>query len=352
MLDEDPQSFERVLSSMCTDPHPAAVAAAMRFLPTNPGDPSTFPTIAAIEEAVVERLGAIAELSEPTGYVASGGTEGNIQALRIARNAHDIREPNIVVPENAHFSFRKAAELLDVEFRSTAVDEECRADPATIADAADDRTIMVVAVAGSTEYGRVDPIPAIADFASDHGFHCHVDAAWGGFVLPFTDHSWNFDHAPIDTLTIDPHKFGRAAIPAGGLLARNQELLDHLRISTPYLGTEDQVTLGGTRSGAGVASALAVIEELWPEGYRRQFERCQENAEWVAHALEGLEYETTTPELPLVGFSASADLTAKLRARGWKVSRSGDDQLRIVCMPHVTREMLETFLTDLRELDA
>jgi len=57
--------------------------------------------------------------------------------------------------------------------------------------------------------------------------------AWGGFYLPFTDHEWGFDHAAVDTLTIDPHKVGQAAVPAGGLIARSTDLLDELAIDTP-----------------------------------------------------------------------------------------------------------------------
>ena len=55
----EPQSFDRVLSSMCTEPHPAARAAAERFLATNPGDPATYETVAAAEARAVERLAAL-----------------------------------------------------------------------------------------------------------------------------------------------------------------------------------------------------------------------------------------------------------------------------------------------------
>ncbi len=61
-----------------------------------------------------------------------------------------------------------------------------------MAELVDEDTVCVVGVAGSTEYGYVDPIPAIADLAETVDALCHVDAAWGGFYLPFTDHDWNF----------------------------------------------------------------------------------------------------------------------------------------------------------------
>jgi tyrosine decarboxylase/aspartate 1-decarboxylase len=343
---DGPQDFDRVLTSMCTEPHPEARQAAERFLATNPGDPGTYATVSELENEAVEMLGTVTGLPEPAGYITSGGTEANIQAVRIARNRAGTDNPNIVAPTSAHFSFRKAAEVLGVELR-TAPTVEHRTDIEATKRLVDTDTVAVVGVAGSTEYGAVDPIPALADIATDAGALCHVDAAWGGFYLPFTDHAWQFAHADIDTMTIDPHKVGRAAVPAGGLLARNRSLFDELAIDTPYLESASQVTLTGTRSGAGVASAVAAMEALWPAGYREQYDRAMANAEWVADALAVRGHEVFGPELPLVAANLSVPMTDELRDRGWRVSKTGADELRIVCMPHVTRSMLRSFVADL-----
>jgi tyrosine decarboxylase/aspartate 1-decarboxylase len=342
----EPQDFERVLSSMCTEPHPAAREAAERFLATNPGDPGTYESVAALEERAVDLLGEVTGHPDPEGYIASGGTEANIQAVRIARNRADTDDPNVVAPASAHFSFTKAADILDVEYR-TAPTTDHRADPAAMAELVDGDTVCVVAVAGSTEYGYVDPVPELADLAHEVDALCHVDAAWGGFVLPFTDHGWGFDDAAVDTVTIDPHKMGQAAIPAGGLLVRERELLDELAIRTPYLESTSQVTLTGTRSGAGVASAVAAMEALWPEGYREQYDRSMDNAEWLADQLAARGHDVVEPDLPLVAADLSVPMTEELRSRGWRVSKTGADEMRVVCMPHVTRSMLRSFVADL-----
>lgn len=342
----DPQSFDRVLTSMCTEPHPAARAAAERFLATNPGDPGTYETIADLERDAVDRLGTVAGLSDPAGYITSGGTEANIQAMRVARNRAETGSPNVVAPASAHFSFRKAAELLGIELRTAPLADR-RVDIGAMERLVDADTVAVVGVAGSTEYGTVDPIPAVADLAADTGALCHVDAAWGGFYLPFTDHDWGFDHARVDTMTIDPHKAGRAAVPAGGLLARDRGLLDELAVDTPYLESASQATLTGTRSGAGVASAVAAMAALWPAGYREQHERAMANAEWVADALASRGHDVVGPELPLVAVDLPTPTTDELREQGWRVSTTGAGEVRIVCMPHVTRSMLRSFVADL-----
>jgi tyrosine decarboxylase/aspartate 1-decarboxylase len=344
----EPQDFERVLSSMCTEPHPAARRAAERFLATNPGDPGTYRTVADLEERALELLGEVTDHpdADPPGYITSGGTEANIQAVRIARNHAETDDANVVAPDSAHFSFTKAAEVLGVELR-TAPTVDHRADPEALAKLVDEDTVCVVAVAGSTEYGYVDPVPAVADLAHDSGALCHVDAAWGGFALPFSDHAWGFGRADADTLTIDPHKLGRAAVPAGGLLARSQDLLAELAVETPYLESRSQVTLTGTRSGAGVASAVAAMDALWADGYREQFETSMADAEWLADQLAARGHDVVEPELPLVAADLSVPMTDRLRERGWRVSKTGADELRVVCMPHVTRSMLRSFVADL-----
>ena len=345
----EPQDFSRVLSSMCTKPHPAARDAAERFLATNPGDPGTYETVAKLEREAVDLLGQVAGLEDAAGYVSSGGTEANIQAVRIARNRADTRDPNFVAPASAHFSFRKAADILGVELR-TAPLEDYRANLDGVAELVDDDTVLVVGVAGTTEYGRVDPIPALVDLADDVDALTHVDAAWGGFVLPFTAHAWDFSDADIDTMTIDPHKMGQAAVPAGGLLARGPELLDELAIDTPYLESTSQVTLTGTRSGAGVASAVAAMEELWPEGYEAQYRTSQSNAAWLAAEVESRGFDVVDPVLPIVAIDFPHDLITDLREQGWRISRTETGEGRVVCMPHVTRPMLQDFLADVDRL--
>ncbi|WP_254862427.1 tyrosine decarboxylase MfnA [Halovivax gelatinilyticus] len=354
-MQAEPQGFDRVLSSMCTEPHPVARDAAERFLATNPGDPGTYPAVSELEDRAISMLGEIAGLDDPGGYVASGGTEANIQAVRIARErarSRGIETPTVVMPESGHFSFKKAADILDVTLTIVPTDGDHRVRLDAVRERVDAETALVVGVAGSTEYGRVDPLRELGSIAHEYDALFHVDAAWGGFVLPFTDHAWNFAETPVDTMTIDPHKMGQAAIPAGGLLVRDASLLDELAVNTPYLETTAQATLTGTRSGAGVASAVAAMEELWPGGYAAQYERSMANAEWLANRFSDLRYEVVEPSLPLVTADVTRETFDALRADGWRISRTGAGELRVVCMPHVSRSMLESFVDDLRRYES
>jgi len=192
-----------------------------------------------------------------------------------------------------------------------------------MAELVDDDTVAPVGVAGSTEYGFVDPIPAIADLAADAGVLCHVDAAWGGFYLPFTDHEWGFDHAAVDTLTIDPHKVGQAAVPAGGLIARSTDLLDELAIDTPVPRVHEPGDADGHALGRGRGQRRRRDGRPWPEGYREQYERSMTNAEWLPPTADARGHDVVGPELLLVAADLSVLMTAELRERGWRVSKTG-----------------------------
>ncbi|MHC1585848.1 MAG: tyrosine decarboxylase MfnA, partial [Candidatus Syntropharchaeia archaeon] len=109
--------YERILSSMCTYPHPIAIEAHRRFIEANLGDPGLFPGTKEIENEVIRILGDFLGNPDAVGYIATGGTESNIQAIRAFRNMKGIKKPNVVVPQSAHFSFEKVADILSVEVR-------------------------------------------------------------------------------------------------------------------------------------------------------------------------------------------------------------------------------------------
>jgi len=169
--------YNKVLSSMCTLPHPVAVKAHNLFIESNLGDPGLFPGSMSLENLLVERLGTLMHHPSAGGYATSGGTESNLQALRIAKSLKKTSSPNIVVPASAHFSFDKACDILSLEMRTVPYDEGYRMDAGQIEDKVDINTICLVGIAGTTEYGVVDPISHLSDLAEERDIYLHVDAA-------------------------------------------------------------------------------------------------------------------------------------------------------------------------------
>jgi tyrosine decarboxylase/aspartate 1-decarboxylase len=329
---------------MCTLPHPVAVKAHAMFMETNLGDPGLFPGTASLERLLVERMGDLFHLPGACGYATSGGTESNIQALRMAKALRNVEHPNVVIPASGHFSFKKACDLLCLEMRVAPVDRAFRMDAECVQDLVDPRTVALVGIAGTTEYGMVDPIPALAGIATDLGIFFHVDAAFGGLVLPFLDDPVPFDFAipGVSSLAVDPHKMGMSTIPAGLLLVRDPESLCSLAVDTPYLTVKQEFTLTGTRPGAPVASALAVLDFLGEEGMRDMVHGCLKN---TRRLIDGMEVygipRAVTPTVNVATFEP-IDVPAP-----WKVSWTRNGHLRLVCMPHVHAGIIESFLADI-----
>jgi len=352
--------YARVLSSMCTAPHPVAVKAHEQFVRANLGDPRLFPGTAEIERVCVAMIGDLLHLPAAPGYVTTGGTESNIQALRAAvqRKGHvDRAKANIVVPDSAHYSFKKASQLLGVKLRRAPLDEGLRADPAGMAALVDEDTIALVAVAGTTEFGQVDPVDEIGRIAEEKDVFFHVDAAFGGFVIPFLpgcQPPFDFAVPGVSSIAIDPHKMGLSTIPSGGLLYRNAGLMQPLEISAQYLTSQVQTSLVGTRSGAAAAATYAVMRYLGRDGYRNVVARCMANTALLVDLLGDFGLEPVIdPVMNIAAFTAPDPQAIRRRLcdYNWYVSTTVRPcALRMVVMPHVTEEVVRAFAADLKQV--
>jgi tyrosine decarboxylase/aspartate 1-decarboxylase len=352
--------YARVLSSMCTTPHPISLKAHCDFLVSNLGDPKLFPGTESLERACIGMLGELLHLPSAAGYLSTGGTESNIQALRTARQlkAVDPGRANIVLPESAHYSFDKAAQLLGVRLKRAPLDDDLKANVDAMAGLIDKNTIALVAVAGTTEFGQVDPVPAISKLAVEEDIFLHVDAAFGGFVIPFLDdpskYMFDFELPGVMSVAIDPHKMGLSVIPSGGLLYRDERLMRSLEISAEYLTSQVQSSLAGTRSGASAAATYAVMRHLGKEGYRLIVKKCMDNTMLLHKKMSAAGLEPVIrPVLNIATFKAPDAQTVRKRLcdMGWYVSTtSGPEALRMVVMPHVTEEVIEAFVADLKKI--
>lgn len=339
----DDKIHRYILSSMCTLPHPVAIRAHTLFMETNLGDPGLFPGTASLERLLIRRLGTLFHYPGACGYATTGGTESNIQALRIAKATAGIATPNVVIPESAHFSFRKACDMIGVEMRRVPIGSDYRVDTGLYMEAVDKNTCCMVGIAGTTEYGMVDPIRELSAFALEKGIFFHVDAAFGGMVLPFLKGTPEFDFSlpGVMSIAVDPHKMGMSTIPAGCLLLRNEKDLCSLSIDTPYLTVKQEFTLSGTRPGGSIAGALAVLEYLGFEGLEAMVEGCMKNTHRLIDGLESYGIDrVVTPDVNVATFQhPPLPVPAP-----WQVSFTRNNHLRIVCMPHVHAGVIEAFL--------
>jgi len=261
----------RILGSMCTEPIPIARRAHAMFLEANLGNPGYYKGTWRLERETLRMLADLLHGKNLGGFTVSGATEGNITALWMARNTTHRKE--IVASRTAHFSVRKAADLLGMRLVEIPHDSEYRLDVDALRKAVGRDTAAVVAVAGTTELGVVDPIDAIGETCLDRAF-LHIDAAFGGFVLPFLEDSgvevppWDFRVAGVGSLVLDAHKMGMATIPASHLLVREAKHFEKIAVESPYLTSVYQTSLLGTRNSAGVGRRVCGDAEPGSRGIR------------------------------------------------------------------------------------
>ena len=354
-------AYDKILSSMCTYPHEIAAYAHRMFLESNLGDSGLFRGSKEMEDESVRMIGALLGNEHAFGYISTGGTESNIQAIHAIRNRkrrEGLKEMNIIVPETAHFSFDKIADILSIEVRKAALDEELRMDMNSLAELIDDKTICVVGIAGTTEFGQIDPIKEISEIALERNIFLHVDAAFGGFVIPFLDKKYEFDFSldGVSSISIDPHKMGMSTIPAGCILFREESYLYELAVPTPYLTTKEQCSLIGTRSGASAAATFAVLKYLGREGLREIVGECMRLTRMLVSGARKMGISPVIePVMNLVTLSFPAEgvdkVTNALERKGWRVSVTRSPKaLRLVIAPHVKEETVKMFLEDLEDV--
>ena len=174
------------------------------------------------------------------GNIASGGSISNLTAIATARDAHGLKGADyaravVYLTAQAHHSIDKAlriAGMAEVQVRHVGMDERYRMRADALADAiARDRAEglnpwLIIAAAGTTDTGAVDPLDSIADIAQRERCWFHVDAAYGGFFL-LTEHGRALMRGieRSDSVVLDPHKGMFLPYGSGILVVRDAEAL-------------------------------------------------------------------------------------------------------------------------------
>ncbi|MDT0186784.1 aspartate aminotransferase family protein [Microbacterium sp. ARD31] len=189
------------------------------------------------------------------GIFTTGGTQSNLQALLLARDQTMNQQGapadrlRILASADGHFSVQKAARMLglgDAAVVPVPVDASRRMDPAALAAAladcaaAGDVPMAVVATAGTTDFGAIDPLPEVAALARAYGAWFHVDAAYGGGLLVSRRRRGWLDGIELsDSVAVDYHKTWFQPVSCSALLVRDGATLGHVTWHADYLNPKD-----------------------------------------------------------------------------------------------------------------
>jgi glutamate decarboxylase len=361
---------------------PQADTLAMESLAKNMIDQDEYPQTATIHERVVSIIGRL--FHAPAGAKPTGtATVGSSEAIMLAMLAHKrswqrrreqagepLDRPNVVMGADVHTCWEKFARYFEVEARVAPIEEGRYTISANeVEPLLDERTIGVAGLLGTTFTGQMDDLESIDSLlvrvARERGWQIplHVDAASGGFVIPFSEPAlrWDFRLESVRSINVSNHKFGLVYPGMGTVVFRDSsDLPEELIFHINYLGGDmPNYSLNFSRPSNSVLLQYYNFLSLGRSGYERIVETVLENARALARGLaeiEGLELVSDAARFPIVALRASAGsaidlarMSHVLRERGWIVPAYAlpADAEHIVVLRFVIKENFSHDMVDL-----
>ncbi len=267
---------------------------------------TTSPAAVAIEAHVIQAMARRFGLPEDaTGHFTTGGAEANYTALLLALTraspkyasdgARAFRgRPTIYISRDSHLAWLKIAHQAGIgrdSVRLIPTDGTGRMDRSALANVladdvwADHLPVMIVATAGTTNAGMIDPLFACSALAKTRDIWFHVDAAWGGAIVASQTHRGCIDGIDrADSITVDAHKWFATTMGCGMLLTRWSSLLaTTFQVATSYMPsnlTADPYvnTVQWSRRFLGLRLFLSLAVAGW-QGYGEHIEHSLDLAE-------------------------------------------------------------------------
>lgn len=303
-----------------------------------------------------------AERNSCDGYIATGGTEANIQACWMYRNLF-IQEYNarldeilLIASEDTHYSVHKASNLLQLDFLSIPVEMENREIIASelenlVAQAKQNgkKYAIVISNVGTTMFGSVDNPDEYAAVLTKHGFQfkIHMDAAFGGFIYPIVqrDNNIGFDNPHVSSVTLDAHKMLQAPYGTGIFLSRKGLIQHVLTKEAKYVNGMD-ITLSGSRSGANAIAVWMILQTYGPHGWLEKLNTLLYRTSVCCTDLDqlGIRYYRN-PQMNIITIRASDIPNSLVQEFGLVPDSHGDSSqwYKIVVMDHVQIDVLKQF---------
>ncbi|HEY1040958.1 MAG TPA: pyridoxal-dependent decarboxylase, partial [Bacteroidia bacterium] len=243
-----------------------------------------------------------AETNTYDGYVASGGTEANIEALWIYRNhfmhtcGAKINEIAVIFSEDTHYSIPKALNLLNLKGLVLKVNQQTRAivirdleQKLEYALAAGYKYFIVNLNMSTTMFGSVDDIEQVTYLLNllQINYKLHVDAAYGGFIYPFTcNNMWySFRNENISSFSVDGHKMLQAPYGTGIFLIRKNFLKHVCTNEAGYVKGKDY-TLCGSRSGANAVCVWMILRIHGSVGWKVKMQGLVDRTTFICEKLD------------------------------------------------------------------
>ena len=300
------------------------------------------------------------------GYVASGGTEANMQAIWIYRNYFKSEkglkndEICILCSEDNHYSMDKAGNVLSIPVQKVKVDENVRTiSKETVEEAIKNqqkkgvKAFIVVANMMTTMFGSVDDPDVYSEVLNrlDISYFLHVDGAYGGFYFPFSqkEHRLDFRNSNVSSVTLDAHKMAQAPYGTGIFIIR-KDLIHYANTKEASYVEGEDYTLIGSRSGANAVAVWMILSKYGPFGWMEKIFVLQKRAGWICDQLDQLSIKYYRHPSSNIITIRSEYVSNDIAKKYGLVPDNHDNPkwFKIVVMDHVTIEKLSLLVEDLK----
>jgi glutamate decarboxylase len=350
-------------------------------------DQDEYPQTDAIHRRVVSMIGHLFHVPS-SGQAVGTATIGSSEAIMLGMLAHkrswqhrreaageSTDRPNMVMGGDVHTCWEKFARYFEVEPRVIPMEEgRYTVTAEQVEPHIDERTIGISGVLGTTFTGDMDDLRSINDMLarveSDRGLRIplHVDAATGGFILPFSQpkEAWDFRLSHVRSINVSNHKFGLVYPGMGTLVFRDSsDLPEELVFHINYLGGDmPNYSLNFSRASDAVVQQYFNFLRLGRAGYERIIGTALANAQALARELERIdcfELINDGSKFPIVVVRTldpeAVDLmrvSHMLRERGWIVpaytlpaNAEHITVMRMVVKENFSRDMVDMLAEDI-----
>lgn len=334
-----------------------ALNTFLKYPINNLGDPFVESTYKVqthqMEREVIDFFAELfrANPSDYWGYVTNGGSESNLYGLYIAREL--FPKAMVYYSESTHYSVKKNIHLLNIPsivIRSQDNGEIDYDDLENTLRFNRHKPAIILSTFGTTMKEAKDDVSKIKGILKklaiqDHYIHCDaaLSGSYGNFITPRIPFDFK-DGA--DSISISGHKFIGSPIPSGVIITK-RSYRDRIAKGVSYIGSLD-TTITGSRNGHSSLFLWYAIKKMGIDGLKNRYLHSLEVTQYCLDKLieGGMNAWMNTGAITIVFPEVSNALKNK-----WQLATE-EGLTHIICMPNVTKEQIDEFVSDLEKEQA
>lgn len=282
---------------------------------SNPLHSDIYPELIKMESEIIQMVGKLFDLPETGGgNLTTGGTESTILAIKaykkykLKNSYFNFRKLEVVTTRAGHAAINKACELLDLNIIYVKQTSDYKMDMNDLKNKITARTCVVIASYPCYAYGTLDPINEISKICKKNNVPLHVDACLGGFITQFNN-KLKISFENIDSISVDPHKFGYVPKGSSILLWRENKMRhnQYFIVSDWTGGIYASCSLPGSRVGSQIATTWAILLYNGYQYYKAMSDNIIQATLYLKQEINKIDtfYVLGNPTVNVVAFNSS-----------------------------------------------